>query len=652
MKKLMLGIVLFFLLAVTIPLSSETAATDNQEVAVSRINSVNGQEFIEIYNFSPENIDIMRLNVRAFSSTGTQRFSKNFDVVTFSANGFILIAQGGTADNSDDNYALSSNNITPSGGKIEIYFDQDLVSEICWGSTLCADQVTISDSQIFISDACLANQNCSSATVRFGGVKPADMCQFDSQIFASDEDCVEPPPVAPHQLVISEIAARLCPDDNPNCSNDQAKTAAFIEIYNNSPNLFNASGWKVQYASATSTNNYQAGTFTDIAVISQPIEGFEWATWQVAVGNSSDGYLRIVDQTGQVIDLVGWGRAAAAKGGQAASSIGFNNSIQRCELPDANGYLIDSGNNAGDFATYTRPSKDANVACAAPEPVNYCAGLELSEIAANVDNQFIEIHNPTAMAIEATDCQLATNRNNNLWVFDGILPAGGYLTTFIKDTTLTLTKTTTGTVYLLSSDGQKEIDSTSYSGLSKETSWSLVDGIWRQTYQLTPDAVNVWVAYPACPEGQERNPETGRCRKIAEPEVLAACPDGQYRNPLTNRCKKYEIVATLAPCKEGYERNPLTNRCRKIVTEEDELKPCAEGWERNPETNRCRKKVSTEPAAFAVKSGDPTGGSTMYMLTGASVILLTAAVVLFQFRLEIAKVLRRLHAKFLPIKQP
>jgi hypothetical protein len=281
-----------------------------------------------------------------------------------------------------------------------------------------------------------------------------------------------------------------------------------------------------------------------------------------------------------------------------------------------------------------------------PEIVNDCTGLELSEIAANVDEQFIEITNATAHDVDLTGCQLTTNRGSATYEFArNVLVGGGYLTVKVKDTPLTLTKTTTGTVYLLASDGVREVDSTTYSNLAKDTSWALVDGMWRQTYALTPDAANAWIAYPSCPLGQERNLETGRCRKIAEPEVLAACPAGQYRNPETNRCKKYDTGSTLTPCKEGYERNPLTNRCRKIVVEEDGLKPCAEGWERNPETNRCRKKVSTAPASFAVQPGDPTGGSATYVLASAGVIAATLGIVLFQFRMEIANLAHRFRPK-------
>ena len=79
------------------------------------------------------------------------------------------------------------------------------------------------------------------------------------------------------------------------------------------------------------------------------------------------------------------------------------------------------------------------------------------------------------------------------------------------------------------------------------------------------------------------------------------CPEGQERNPETNRCRKIktEEDTALKPCPEGQERNPETNRCRKIKTEEDTaLKPCPEGQERNPETNRCRKIVQMMTAKY------------------------------------------------------
>lgn len=100
-----------------------------------------------------------------------------------------------------------------------------------------------------------------------------------------------------------------------------------------------------------------------------------------------------------------------------------------------------------------------------------------------------------------------------------------------------------------------------------------------------------------CPTGQERNPETGRCRKInAAKNEPKPCAADEYRHPTTNRCRKLTTLAStkkLTPCKPGEERNPLTNRCRKIASAK-QLKPCPAGQERNPITNRCRKAQVTK----------------------------------------------------------
>lgn len=106
-----------------------------------------------------------------------------------------------------------------------------------------------------------------------------------------------------------------------------------------------------------------------------------------------------------------------------------------------------------------------------------------------------------------------------------------------------------------------------------------------------------------CPAGQERNPETGRCRKIVtasatsgSSSTLKPCGPGEYRNPATGRCRKIATTASTkatAPCPAGQERNPTTGRCRKIQTPK-EVKPCPEGQERNPETGRCRKIQAKE----------------------------------------------------------
>lgn len=234
--------------------------------------------------------------------------------------------------------------------------------------------------------------------------------------------------------------------------------------------------------------------------------------------------------------------------------------------------------------------------------INTCNGLLLSEIAANVEEQFIEVYNNTDASLSLEGCQLQTNRSDKTFIFNQLvtLDAGASLTVLVADSDLLLTKTTSGTVYLLSSNGETEVDSTSYSGLAKETSWALIDGTWKQTFTLTPATQNVYAQYPPCDNGYSRNLETGRCNKDEESVQLADCGEGRERNPTSGRCRAILAIQSLVPCREGQYRSEETNRCRSIaIAAAAVLKPCADDQFRNPLTNRCKKIASSEDIALA-----------------------------------------------------
>lgn len=233
-------------------------------------------------------------------------------------------------------------------------------------------------------------------------------------------------------------------------------------------------------------------------------------------------------------------------------------------------------------------------------PVNSCSGLRLSELGANLetDDQFIELYNPSSSAIDVTGCALQTNRSSvaSFVLGRGLLDPGKFITVYVKDTGLTLTKTTSGTVYVLSSDLKDEADSATYDDLKEGTSNALIDGIWKQTYLPTAGTTNVWLEYPSCADGYVRNLETGNCNKQESTAgALDDCGLGKYRSPDTNRCRSLEALATaLTPCDSGQYRNPETNRCRSLVSTASLLTPCGSGQERNPDTNRCRNSTVTE----------------------------------------------------------
>jgi hypothetical protein len=215
---------------------------------------------------------------------------------------------------------------------------------------------------------------------------------------------------------------------------------------------------------------------------------------------------------------------------------------------DEQAWSYDDMKSIWQWTPYLTPS-DQNNRFLAERPINECEGVVISELAANVDSddQFIELFNPSQALIDLSGCVIQTNRSSvKSHVFtDTTIPPLDYLTVYIKDTDLTLTKTTTGTVYLLSSDQTIEVDTVSYADLKTDTSWMRSNDVWQQTYTPTPGEHNVFTKYSECDPGYFRSLATGYCNKNSEPSnVLAACAPGKYRNPATNRCRKTAQVSS------------------------------------------------------------------------------------------------------------
>lgn len=413
---------------------------------------------------------------------------------------------------------------------------------------------------------------------------------------------------------------------------DQLKE--YVTMTNHSSSQLNLAGWQIQYAGAGFLPTDCGGsTWTRSKPLTGTLDPHQSVTITISMKDAGEGSVRILDDTAYVHDMVGWGAAACFEGRPVSVVPANDKSLLRLAGCDGTFASVDSDDNAADFVigvSLTRP--ELSECSIPPEPVtvNYCQGLRLTEIGANRDEQFIELQNTTTSPLDITDCQVQTNRSltKSVVFAPQTLTPSEYIVITIKDSPLTLTKTTTGTVYLLSSDGKSEIDSQTYNTLVSGTSWAWFDMGWRQTYAATPGGDNQDQPYlpcvsgytrneetgrcnklpvestlADCGEGKYRSEETGRCRTIPAASVLAACKLGQYRSEETNRCRNLVTASTLTPCKEGQYRSEETNRCRNLTTASASLKPCAENQYRNEATNRCRKLPTTTvpSAAFAVE---------------------------------------------------
>ena len=456
----------------------------------------------------------------------------------------------------------------------------------------------------------------------------------------------------------------------------------YVEIYNPTNQNVDLAGWKIEYYAGSGAKTvgkiFKDGVIlaNGFLVLSNDKMSADVIKFDNNLGLAqNDGSVVLLRPDGSISDTVGWGNNSKSAGSPIKGGVKI---VWRCFI---DGNIIDSKNNSTDFLSskgsdnqeivpYLRPNcKSPDPKPESPKELNKCEGLKLSEIASNVDEQFIEIINSGEKTVITTGCKLTVGdsgvREN---IGDIELNSGEFLTIKIKNTKLKLPKTK-GKVYLLDEAGSK-IDSAEYEKLAKSSSWSLIDDEWMQTFMITENSENIFKEYPDCQSGYERN-VLGRCVKIAIPPAESPCPVGQYRHLETRRCRKIEAAKTITPCKDGYYRseetgrcrsiasaaaktlkpcpegqfrNSATGRCKKIASTDDIAKECPEGFERNPQTKRCRKiKSANMPtvgsAAAEVKQ---VAGATWGWWVFGGVSLLAVGYGVWQWRWEISQFVRKI----------
>lgn len=153
--------------------------------------------------------------------------------------------------------------------------------------------------------------------------------------------------------------------------------------------------------------------------------------------------------------------------------------------------------------------------------------------------------------------------------------------------------------------------------------------------------------------------------------IEKTCPEGKFLNPKTNRCKNLQEITenstgktittydpetgegtTVKICNDGYFLNTETNRCNKVKEDsgtatssimKNAEKTCPEGKELNPETNRCRNIKKNDGAEYEIMVPE-LGDAKKFVAMGSviAVILVGVVFIVFQFRKEILKFLKRL----------
>ena len=261
----------------------------------------------------------------------------------------------------------------------------------------------------------------------------------------------------------------------------------YVEIYNPTNQNVNLAGWKIEYYAGPVAKPV-GKIFKDEVILANGflvLSNDKMLAGAIKFDNNlglaqNDGSVVLSRSDGSVADTVGWGNNSKSAGSPIKGGVKI---VWRCFVGEN---ITDSKNNSTDFLSskdsdnqeimpYSRPNCKSLES--KPEPskeLNKCEGLKLSEIASNVDEQFIEIINSGEKTVITTGCKLTVGdsgvREN---IGDIELNPGEFLTIKIKSTKLKLPKTK-GKVYLLDEAGS-QIDSAEYEKLAKSSSWSLID---------------------------------------------------------------------------------------------------------------------------------------------------------------------------------
>lgn len=251
-----------------------------------------------------------------------------------------------------------------------------------------------------------------------------------------------------------------------------------------------------------------------------------------------------------------------------------------------------------------------------------CKGLQFSEILSYYESskseQFIELYNASAEQILMDGCMISYKNKN--YMLKGILKPEEYFVYYPTEFSLTKNPTNGNLIELVDINGEM-LDTLNYpNGQRKATAYALIgydekgEEVWRITYAPTPGQPNNYQEFKSCEAGKVINEATGNCVKVAT-VTEKICAEGQYLNILTGRCRKIE-TSSEKTCKEGYYLNPETNRCRKVI-------------------ENTGADYGLEPEEYAEES------SFVALWAVAGVIGIGAAYVIYEFRYEIVKRLKR-----------
>ncbi|HUC87301.1 MAG TPA: lamin tail domain-containing protein [Candidatus Saccharimonadales bacterium] len=322
----------------------------------------------------------------------------------------------------------------------------------------------------------------------------------------------------------------------------------FVELYNPTGSSITVNGWTVEYKAATSTDT--AANWVKHATLAGTIVPYGFylvapktylamadADWSATLAGSG-GNLRVRDDSGEVIDQLGYGTTAnAAEGGAPALAPAAGQSLERLpgRLDELDGNGVDTDVNAADFILRTDPQpqsseslpeppgaddsdlvvgsltdptattdsdSDTSEAAAAddsaPADESY-APVDITELLVNpmtpftdAHDEFVELYNPTDSPIDLAGYTIrAGSKFHSYYVLPDTTLSPGTYTAFYSSQTKVAMPNDGGAVEVLDPTGMVVDVTPPYGAAPEGQSWARFDDGWHWTLQLTPGQPNV-----------------------------------------------------------------------------------------------------------------------------------------------------------------
>lgn len=529
-------------------------------------SGTSNQEFIELYNYGEEIINLLDYKLFYVTSTGTESELYLFsEPLMFLPDTFIM-GKLSTAPEDfmldtewDFTYSKGSSGMAASAGGLKLIDEKDdLIDELYWTSSGTSDNPAVvslaggMSAQRYYLDEVLLIDEQNDFRKEFLVDLPTPR-EFIYQITQSDPEPPDPedevvinipepinnPPIYLNELFIDPVSPQLDSVDE------------FVEIYNPNNQKLDISDYKIMAGNTTIyTHTMPKGSFINpkayIVIKSSD---------STLTLSNSGGQVFLIDNLDKQIDSVSYSDAKAGYSWAKSGSEWFwTTQVTPADINVIKAPIEAVKSVAKKTATTkkvaTTKTTNTNFTKAPPIKINEIFPDPSSPQKDSAD-EFIELYNPYDYPINIADYTItsgATRIYKHKIKSPAVIPAKGFYTVTSADTSLSLPNS--GGQVTLINNYDVQIDSVSYPESIPGSSWVLVDGTWQWTSSPTKNSANKLVGLV---EGLNKNKEDSKNTTVAGAVVAGTDDTPLVAAPQPLPGWVLAVLGVAAVCYAAYE---------------------------------------------------------------------------------------------------